>query len=232
MPRPRPPTSRSRARLRLMTASLPAPHYPRAGPQAPPPWRWAFSLAEIQTRLACGAEWETWKVNRAYYSQRIGRGPLANPTIEDVARVLTLTVDEMQRRDYLQEWHGLTCAYAGEIDGRAGGVSLADHIEAETGWRSAWPLADPLFDGLELVEGTSIPDSQWEKMEQNSEDMLFDLIEYFHRHVSEGIEGSDFHMAEGFPCGWHYGAFDPAPAQAMFRERMNGTLVRQPHLLP
>lgn len=167
-------------------------------------------------------------MNRAYYSQRIGRGPLANPTIEDVARVLTLTVDEMQRRDYLQEWHGLTFAYAGEIDGRAGGVSLADHIEAETGWRSAWPLPDPLFGGLELVEGTSIPDSQWEKMEQNSEDMLFDLIEYFHRHVSEGIEdaeGSDFHMAEGFPCGCINGAFDPAPAQAMFRERMNRTLV-------
>jgi hypothetical protein len=162
------------------------------------------------------------------YSQRVGRGPLSDPSIDDIARILTRTVDEMQRRDYLQEWHGYNCAYAGEVDGRAGGVSLADHIEAETGWRSAWPLPDPFFDVPEVVEGTHIPDSQWEKMEQGSEDKLFDLIEYFHRHVSEGIgdaEGSDFHMAEDYPCGWHYGAFDPTPAQAMFRERMNRTLV-------
>ena len=85
---------------------------------------------------------DTWRVDRAYYSQRIGRGPLANPTIEDVARALTLTVDEMWRRDYLQEWHGFTCVDAGDVGGRAA-MPLADHIEAETGWRSAWPLREP-----------------------------------------------------------------------------------------
>lgn len=56
--------------------------------------------------------------------------------------------------------------------------------------------------------------------------MLFDLIEYFHAHVSQGIEDderSNFHSFSG--CGWHYGAFDPAPAQALFRERMNRTLT-------
>jgi hypothetical protein len=163
-------------------------------------------------------------VNRTYYSQRIGRGPLADPTIDDLARALTLTVDEMWKRDYMQEWHGFTCVDAGEIGGLAA-MPLADHIEAETGWRCAWPLPDPLFGGLELVEGTSIPDDQWAKMEQNAEDQVFDLIEYFHAHVSQGIENerSSFHSWEG--CGWHYGDFDQAPAQELFRRRMNRTLM-------
>jgi hypothetical protein len=156
-------------------------------------------------------------VDRAHYSQRIGRGPLAKPTINDVARALTLTIDEMWKRDYMQEWHGFTCVDAGEVVGRAA-MPLADHIEAETGWRSAWPLFDPLID----------PDEPHEDLEleaQEAEDMLFDLIEYFHRHVSEGIDddGNRYHSWSN--CGWHYHTFEPAPAQALFRQRMNRTLM-------
>ena len=33
-----------------------------------------------------------------------------------------------------------------------------------------------------------IPDDDWTGMVQGAEDKLFDLIEYFHGHVSEGIE--------------------------------------------
>jgi hypothetical protein len=90
-------------------------------------------------------------VDRAYYSQRIGRGPLANPAIEDVARALTLTVNEMRQLDYLQEWHGYYCVDAGDIEGRAA-MPLADHIEAETGWRSAWPLPESATDLPEDVQ--------------------------------------------------------------------------------
>ena len=164
-------------------------------------------------------------MDRAYYSQRIGRGPLANPTIDDLVRALTLTVDEMWRRDYMQEWHGFTCVDAGDVDGRAA-MSVADHIEAETSWRSAWPLPEPLID-VDVVEDVIIPDDQWARIEQSAEDKVFDLIEYFHGHVSEGIkddERSNFHDWEG--CGWHFGAFDPAPAQALFRRRMNRTLIK------
>ena len=174
-----------------------------------------------------GAGCKTWKVDRSYYSERVGRGPLANPTIDNLARALTLTVDEMWKRDYMQEWHGFTCVDAGEVEGRAA-MPLADHIEAETGWRSAWPLPDPLFGDLEVLEDVSIPEDYWAGMEQNVEDQVFDLIEYFHGHVSEGLEDderSSFHSWEG--CGWHYnGAFDPAPAQALFRQRINRTLSK------
>jgi hypothetical protein len=156
-------------------------------------------------------------VDSAYYSARIGRGPLTNPTINDVARALTLTIEEMWKRDYMQEWHGLTCVDAGRVEGRAA-MPLADHIEVETGWRSAWPLLEPLID----------PDEPHEDLEleaQQAEDMLFDLIEYFHRHISKGIDG-DRNAYHGFSnCGWHYNTFDPLPAQVLFRQRMNRTLI-------
>jgi hypothetical protein len=160
-------------------------------------------------------------MDRTYYSQRIGRGPLANPTVEDISRALTLTVDEMWRRDYMQEWHGYECVDAGTVGGRAA-MPPADHIEAETGWRSAWPLPETLID---LPDDVHVSDADRNRLLQQAEDKLFDLIEYFHRHVSQGIDedGRHFHGHGG--CGWHYQGFDPAPAQALLRQRMNRVLV-------
>lgn len=150
-------------------------------------------------------------MDRTYYSQRVGRGPLASPAVEDVARTLTLAVDEMRHLDYLQEWHGFECVDAGTVDGRAA-MPLADHIEAETGWRSSWPLPEPLID---LPDDTRVSSGDWTSLLQREEDRLFDLIEYFHYHVSQGLDenGSFFHDYSG--CGWHYQAFDPEPAQAL-----------------
>lgn len=187
-------------------------------------------------------------MDRVYYSQRIGRGPLTKPTMEDLGRALTLTVREMSQRDYLQEWHGFYCVDAGDVDGLAA-MPLEDHIEAETGWRKAWPLPEPPFDPLPddiqalLAEqglahqasavsyaiqlqalGTRISEDGWVALLQSAEDKLFDLIEYFYRHVSQGIKDPGcLHSYSN--CGWHYKKFDSAPAQALFRQRMNRTLV-------
>jgi hypothetical protein len=127
----------------------------------------------------------------------------------------------MWKRDYMQEWHGFTCVDAGDIDGRAA-MELADHIEAETGWRSTWPLPKPLID-VDVVGDVIIPEDQWARIEQSAEDKVFDLIEYFHGHVSEGIkEPAANHHSD---CGWHYKNFRAGAAQALFRRRMNRTLA-------
>jgi hypothetical protein len=147
-------------------------------------------------------------MDQAYYSHRADRGPLANPTVEDIARALTSAVSEMQRRDYLQEWHGFDCMDSGRVEGRAA-MPLADHIEAETGWRAAWPLDEPLID---LPDDVQVTGAEWNRLLLGEEDRLFDLIEYFHRHISQGIadeHGNLFHGHGG--CGWHYQDFDPRP---------------------
>jgi hypothetical protein len=102
-------------------------------------------------------------------------------------------------------------------------MTLADHIEAETGWRDAWPLPEPLIsDPGDFI----VSEDEVARELQRAEDKLLDLIEYFHDHVSEGIEDAESSYLHGWEdCGWHYGAFDPAPAQAAFRDRMNRTLM-------
>ena len=160
-------------------------------------------------------------MSHIYYSQRTGRGPLSNPDVEDLGRALTRAVSEMSRREYLQEWYGFQCVDAGHIDGRAA-MSLVDHIEAETGWRHAWPLPDPLLD----VEDYIVPQSYFYQELRRAEDKIFDLIEYFHAHVSEGVEDAEHSFFHEFNrCGWHYGGFDAKPAQELFRKRMNRILA-------
>ena len=152
-----------------------------------------------------------------------GRGPLANPSVEAVARALTLTVDEVWRRGYMQEWRGFNCVDAGDIGGRAA-MPLADHIEVETGWRSAWPLPEPLFDVLEDVR---IPDDHWTEMVQSTEDEAFDLIEDFHGHVSEGIEDherSSLHTWQG--CGLALRGLRSSTGSSAVRQRMSRTLTK------
>ena len=96
-------------------------------------------------------------------------------------------------------------------------MPLADHIEAETGWRSAWPLPESVptcqktFKRCSQRTGSppraapSVTPSNsngrargsartWGTLLQSAEDELFDLIEYFHRHVSEGED----HRAQPF----------------------------------
>jgi hypothetical protein len=146
----------------------------------------------------------------------MGRGPKGNPTLDDIARVLTLTIREMEMRGWLQEWYGYDCVDAGDVKGKAG-TDLETHIELVLGYRSSWPLHDGLFadwpDDLELKD-TDV---------QLMEDHVFDLVEFFHDHVSEGTDGQ-FHSYGS--CGWHYGTFDASTAQALLRSRLNPLLAR------
>ena len=84
---------------------------------------------------------ELGAVDHAYYSQRIGRARCESDQ-EDIARALYAGGGRDVRTGLPQEWRGFYCVDSGRVDGRAA-MPLADHIEAETGWRSAWPLREP-----------------------------------------------------------------------------------------
>jgi hypothetical protein len=154
---------------------------------------------------------------RLYWSARLGRGPRGNPTIEDVGRALTLAVQEMGQRDYLQEWYGYSCVDAGDVPGEAG-VDIATHVTTVLGHSDGWPLPTPLVD---FPEGVSVSEQDVERATEDAECRVFDLIEFFHDHVSKGTDGYFHHYCQ---CGWHYSKFDARPAQELFRTRINAVL--------
>jgi hypothetical protein len=157
---------------------------------------------------------------RLYWSSRSGRGPRANPAIDDVAHALRMAVAEMSQRDFFQEWYGYDCIDAGYVDGKAR-VGIATHAETVLGYREPWPLPDPLFDWPEDV---AIPAETVQEETDRMEDRIFDLIEFFHDHVSEGIEDGAHHHTYNH-CGWHFEQFRSEPAQELFRARVNAVLA-------
>jgi hypothetical protein len=154
---------------------------------------------------------------RAYWSSRMGRGPLGDPTIYDLHHSVQMLGRELWQRDYLQEWYGYECVDAGTVLGRSA-MELSEHIETVLGYRDAWPVPDDPFNrDPELhVE----PDDEEIR---RAEDRIFDIIEFLYDHVSEGVEEpSAFHSYGG--CGWHFKSFDPQPARDLVRVRMNAVL--------
>jgi hypothetical protein len=122
----------------------------------------------------------------------------------------------MAQRDYLQEWYGYGCVDAGDVSGAAG-VDIATHVLTVLG-RNAWPIETPLVD---LPGDRPVPDEDLRMAVEEAESIVFDLIEFFHDHVSKGTEGYHHDYCH---CGWHYSKFDPGPAQEVFRSRVNSVL--------
>ena len=156
---------------------------------------------------------------RLYWSSRVGRGPRAKPRVEDLARVLTLAVEEMAQRDFLQEWYGYHCIDAGYVPGKAR-IDLATHAETVLGYREAWPLPERLF---EWPDDITVDPEMVEQETQRLEDRIFDLIEFIHDHVSAGVEDSNCYHSYN-QCGWHFRDFQAEPARQLFRTRVNGVL--------
>ncbi len=156
-------------------------------------------------------------VERAYWSSRVGRGPQANPDIRDLARSLTLAVAEMAQRDFFQEWYGYDCIDAGYVKGKAN-VDITTHADTVLRYQQTWPLPDPL---IEPPDGAAIDDEMGHHIEL--EDQIFDLIEFFHDHISAGVEDAGYYHSYN-QCGWHFSQFDAAPARELFRSRLNAVL--------
>ena len=143
-----------------------------------------------------------------YWSARQGRGPKANPSDADLFRFIRLTIDETNAKGHLDEWFGRACVDEVDPRGRAG-VTLKDHIYMTLGYHDLYPL-----------------DETWPMLNtaQTVEDAMFDLIEYLHDHVSEGVKGGAGYQHNYNNCGYHYSIFDPNPAQAFLRNRVNPLL--------
>lgn len=141
-------------------------------------------------------------MNRRYYSLRTGKNPKsAEIDLKTLKTLFKSSFAQWEEAGYFQEQFGYCCVDAGDVAGKLGSDIAAEilfHLRKE----NLWPLL--------------------EHIDNYQEDDLFDVIEFFHDHVSKPLEG-DFHSYAG--CGYHYHTFDGDAGRKEYRERVNSLLI-------
>src|ERR1041385_3916861 len=138
---------------------------------------------------------------KPYYSVRTGKHPLGGALdLPTVLRVLSGTYERLEDEGYFQEALGFECVDAGFIAGTAG-KDLGGYV---------------LF---ELRKTPLLPFRS--KLQEYSEDDLFDVLEFLYEHVSKPTKRT-YHSWDD--CGWHCQEFDRSEGRAEFREKVNRVL--------
>jgi hypothetical protein len=94
---------------------------------------------------------------------------------------------------------GTTEAFASRLSGTA--VTKSNALESVLAKQGHADQGAAISYAIQLERpGVKISEDGWAALLQNAEDKLFDLIEYFHDHVSAGVEDDDsnFHSYNGF----------------------------------
>lgn len=145
------------------------------------------------------------KRKKPYWSGRQGKSRSTQPF--DLARAMRMfgeVVGYAERNDWFQQAFGYCCVDAGDVPGDIGG-SLENELDFDLQVEDVWP-----------------PQEHIDKYDQ---DLFLDVVEWVHDHISQGIEDQGRYHSWG-DCGWHYEAFDGAPAKAEYRRRVNRVLQR------
>ncbi len=136
-----------------------------------------------------------------YYSVRTGKNPNArNLDLPILKRLFIDVYKAFVEKDYFQEAFGYYCVDAGDMHGTLGSDIEAQfllHLRKE----DLWPIQ--------------------EKINDYSEDDIFDVIEFLHDLISKPVDG-DYHSYS--QCGWHYSVFDSATGRQEFRTQVNRLL--------
>lgn len=137
-----------------------------------------------------------------YYSVRTGKNTTgAQLDLPALKRLYLSLLRDFDERFYLQSAYGYHCVDQGFVPGTLGAA-----------------VADKMF--LALRKDHLFPTH--EKIEQYSEDDLFDVIEFEFDQVAKPIKGH-YHDYSG--CGWHYHEFDVAAGREDFRAALDPYLA-------
>jgi hypothetical protein len=154
-------------------------------------------------------------LSRRYFSERQGRGPLAQPMPFGTVRRLAVGVlDELRRDGYFHEAFGYECIDEGKVYGTVGSDPGGFFLRTIMRER-IWPYwVDPR--GPLGVFAKNMGFWTWWDA-----DTLFDVLEVLHDLVSKPTQGwhKDF-----LDCGMHYSKFDRDAGQERFRRDINAVL--------
>lgn len=156
---------------------------------------------------------------RQYFSERLGRGPKAEPLNEErLLYLVAQTLEDLRERGFMQEAFGYECVDAGTVDGSVGGNPERFFLR-EIGREGIWPY----WEDVEMGDGYTT----WEisRYSQWDQDTLFDFLEVMHDQVSAPVPHDGEYHAYG-DCGWHYTEFNRSAGQLVFREELSEVLRR------
>lgn len=140
-------------------------------------------------------------MKRRYYSLRTGKNPKGAAIDLKVLKALfRSSYVQWEESGYFQEHFGYCCVDAGDVPGKLGSDVAAEmlfHLRKE----NLWPVS--------------------EHIERYEEDDLFDVIEFFHDHISKPLDGYHHDYAG---CGYHYNTFDGGTGKREYRTRVNDLL--------
>ncbi len=140
--------------------------------------------------------------DKAYYSLRTGKHDGEIKVDLDAAKKLFVAAYRLfDQKNYFQQAFGYQCVDKGYVVGTAGqeieGAMLLALRKAHL-----WPIED--------------------RLSEYTEDDLFDVVEFFHDHISKPLEG---HYHSYYQCGMHYSTFSSPDGQAEFRAAVNPILA-------
>ena len=139
--------------------------------------------------------------DKQYFSVRTGKHPTnGRLDIKGMNRLFLSVYNQLCFDGFFQEAFGYDCIDAGRIYGFAG-RDIESFFFRKLRKQGLWPIV--------------------ERLDDYSEDDLFDVIELLHDCVSKGVEGRNHSWGD---CGWHYDTFDKQSGQEKFRLMLNEIL--------
>lgn len=140
---------------------------------------------------------------KKFYSERVGKNPLGgNLDLPGLKRLYMTFFKQFETKGYFQEAFGYFCVDADQVAGNLGDdINAAMMIALFKG--DLWPIH--------------------ERIENYTEEDLFDIIEFMHEHISEPT-GGRYH--DWNQCGHHYTHFKKSTGRAEYRDKLNPILDR------
>ncbi len=140
-------------------------------------------------------------MDRRYYSLRTGKNPKgAEIDLLALKKLFRSSFSQWEEAGYFQEYFGYSCVDAGDVPGKLGqdvDAEILFQLRKET----LWPVHA--------------------RIDDYTEDDLFDVIEFLHDHISKPLEGYYHSYSD---CGHHYNTFDGASGRKIYRARINQLL--------
>jgi hypothetical protein len=147
-----------------------------------------------------------------YYSVRSGVGKSTQISLDTLKKLFKFTIKNFNQRDYFHEFFGYVCTDAGFVEGRLGDdENINAKLLLKIGKEHLWPIC--------RIHHWHSP-----KIDEYTEDDLFDVIEFLYDCVSIPSNGY-YHSWNN--CGYHdYQNFDHDTAKDEYRKEVNELLAR------